>query len=405
MTGGLKASGLSKWFGRGVPPAATNNPAGGIWALADVNFTIQPGESVGLVGPNGAGKTTLLRLAAGVLTPTRGTIALSGRVSSVLELTAPFSAVLSGAENLRLALLLRGIPEDRMEIAWNEAASFSGLGDRLGKPLATYSQGMILRLGFAAATVETGDILLLDEVLLVGDEEFQIKCNRKIASILDRGTSVIFASHDLYRVEHMCRRTLWLESGRLMADGPSGEVIDTYQRSAGDRRQVAMGIWGLSGQWVNYQPQHIPVQIRNFRLFGRDRVQARQFQTGGWFGFELDSVADGTVADYDLFFYVHREDGIMISQFAYPVRGAAGRTMHVEGCIDSLPLVTGNFGLNVAVIPEGLLVGYHDPMQNRRVFAVNNSKGDRAHRSGVVTLPVIWNPFQRGGSQPGEPQP
>lgn len=397
MRAALKAEGLSKWFGRGRLPTGPSSASNGTWALSEVSFNLPAGESLGLVGPNGAGKTTLLRLAAGVLSPSTGKIATGGRVTSVLELTAPFSAVLSGRENLKLALLLQGVPGDRLEQVQEDAAAFSGLGEKLDRPLSTYSQGMVLRLGFSAATAYVGELLLLDEVLLVGDEEFQIRCNRRILEVMERGASVVFASHDLYRVEHLCRRTLWLDHGRIRADGPSAGVIDAYQRSAGDRRDLPELAFGATSGWVHHSAAELPVKIHGLRLLDGRGVESREFATGGPLGIELEILSEGRVPELDLFFYLYRNDGLMISQSRCPVRSGSPGRWNVTGWCPALPFTTGEYSLNVAVIPKGLVVGFFNHETCRRIFSVNNSEGSPDHRAGVVTVPFEWNVVPAGG--------
>ncbi len=397
----LTARGLAKWFGRGRPPENPQIAGNGTWALAGIDLELGAGVSLGLVGPNGAGKTTLLRLIAGVLAPTTGTLETHGRITSVLELAAPFASVLSGEDNLKLALLLQGASEDRLDPLFHAAAEFSGLRDRLKKPLATYSQGMILRLGFSAATADVGDLLLLDEVLLVGDEEFQLKCNRRILEAMEKGTSVIFASHDLYRVENMCRRTVWLESGEVESDGASAGVIDAYQRSAGDRRDLPVTGFGPSSAWVDHKVTQQPVHLRNFRLLGPDGLETRRFQTGDPFGFELDVVADGAIPDVNLFLYFYRNDGLLVSQTPVEIRAHGAAICHVRGRCEGLPFTTGDYSLNVAIIPVGLVVGYYDHETCRRIFTVDNTRGNPHHRAGLVTFPIALETTPGGASGSG----
>ncbi len=397
MTTRLEARGLCKWFGRGRPPESPAGAGGpGTWALAGVDLKLGAGRCLGLVGPNGAGKTTLLRLAAGVLTPTRGTIGTGGRVTSVLELTAPFSPVLSGRENLELALLLQAVADP--ETACRRAAEFSGLGDRLDRPLATYSQGMILRLGFSAATVEVGDLLLLDEVLLVGDEEFQVQCNRRIRELIDGGTSVVFASHDLFRIERLCETALWLDHGRVVESGPSAAVVEAYQRSVGDGRHVSFGHPAQElAAWANNRPATAPAEVENFRLFDSAGAGCRRYATGDELGFSFELVSPGPVPGLELFVYLYRNDGLMISQTGIPVSGGAGR-VRVSGRIPRLPVVSGEYSLNIAILPRGLVVAFYNHETSRRIFVVDNSRGDIAHRRGVVSVAMEWTVGAAAGS-------
>jgi len=385
----LKTDQLGKWFGRARPPRAFE-PGEGIWALSGVSFEVPGGEALGLVGPNGAGKTTLLRLAAGILYPNSGSLQIHGRATSVLELTAPFSPVLTGAENLRLALQLQGAPSGDLDRLHGEAAAFSGLGGKLGEPLSSYSQGMILRLGFSAATAFVGDLLLLDELLLVGDEEFQVKCNRRVLSLLERGTTVIFASHDLYRIEMLCRRTIWLDQGKIRDDGPSAGVLDAYKRSAGDARELPAHAFGATSGWIHHTSAAMPVRIAGFRILGPDGLEARSFSTGSRFGFEVSLEGDVPLPSMLVSFYVYRSDGLLVSQFGHAFDAPdGGRTRAlIKGECPELPLTTGEYSLNIALIPKGLVVGYFDYETGRRFFSIDNSRSGFELRAGVFRLPV-----------------
>ena len=199
----------------------------GFYALRDVSFRIDHGERVAVVGPNGAGKSTLLSLVTGLAPPDEGVVTVNGRLAPLLELGSGFHLDLTGAENLRLNAALLGLSRRRIEDVFHEIVEFSELGDFISQPLRTYSSGMVMRLAFSIAVQSDPDIVLIDEVLAVGDAAFQTKCINKLASFRDAGKTLLLVSHSSL-VKDLCDRALWLDHGRLMMDGKVGEVLDAY---------------------------------------------------------------------------------------------------------------------------------------------------------------------------------
>jgi len=200
-----------------------------LWALRDVSFTIRPGETVGVVGHNGSGKSTLLGLLARVSRPTSGAVETRGRVAPLLELGAGFHEDLTGLENIQLHGSILGLSNKRMRELTPEIVAFSELGEFIDTPLRTYSDGMIMRLGFSIAVHSDPDILLIDEVLAVGDEAFQRKCYARIERFQSAGKTILFVSHDLEAVEEVATRAIWLEAGHVRMDGPAREVVEAYR--------------------------------------------------------------------------------------------------------------------------------------------------------------------------------
>ncbi len=198
------------------------------WALRDVNFSIYAGEAVGLIGENGSGKSTSLKLISRILEPTDGSVSVKGKISALLELGTGFHPELTGRENVFLNGSLLGLSRKEMANRYDAILDFSELGEFIDTPLKHYSSGMVMRLGFAVAINVDPDILLTDEVLAVGDEAFQRKCLDHIAALRRRGVTIIFVSHALEAVRVLCKRVIWLDHGRVIADGAAGEVIDRY---------------------------------------------------------------------------------------------------------------------------------------------------------------------------------
>jgi len=198
------------------------------YALREVSFEVAPGEALGIIGRNGSGKSTLLQMLAGTLQPSYGTVAVRGRVSAILELGTGFNAELTGRENVRLTATVQGVVGAAQAELIARVAEFAGIGGFFDQPVKNYSSGMFVRLAFAAAIAVEPDILILDEALAVGDTLFQSRCYRKMQELRQRGTTILFVSHDIFTVQSFCNRTLLLDRGRLVAAGPSRQVVQRY---------------------------------------------------------------------------------------------------------------------------------------------------------------------------------
>jgi ABC-2 type transport system ATP-binding protein len=198
-------------------------------ALQDVNLQIRKGEIFGIIGKNGAGKSTLLKVISRVLIPTQGRVWIKGKVSPLLELGAGFHPELTGRENVFLNGTILGHPHREIEAHMDEIIEFSELGEFIDAPLRTYSSGMYARLGFATSTTWEPDILILDEVLSVGDEAFQRKCQTRMKGYRDGNTTSLLVSHSMDTVLSLCERAAWLDHGTVRAVGPSSEVIAEYR--------------------------------------------------------------------------------------------------------------------------------------------------------------------------------
>ena len=201
------------------------------WALRGVDLEIRLGEVFGVVGRNGAGKSTLLKVISRVLRPTRGRVIVHGRVAPMLELGAGFHQDLTGRENVFLNASILGYPRKAVERHFDEIAEFASLSRFIEAPIRSYSSGMLARLGFSVATLFRPDVLLLDEVLAVGDLGFQRKCLDRISEFRRQGTTIILVSHNLETIARYCTRTAWLANGEVAALGPTAEVLTRYQAS------------------------------------------------------------------------------------------------------------------------------------------------------------------------------
>lgn len=200
------------------------------WALKDVSFTVNKGERLGILGLNGAGKSTLLKIIAGVYKPTEGSVTHNGVIAPMLELGAGFDPQYTGAENIFLYGSVLGYSKNYLKERFDEIVAFSELEKFINVPLKNYSSGMRARLGFAIATIADPDILILDEVLSVGDAKFRKKSETKIMEMFDRGVTVLFVSHSLEQVQRLCNKAIILEHGRLIANGDVDDVAEIYKK-------------------------------------------------------------------------------------------------------------------------------------------------------------------------------
>lgn len=199
------------------------------WALQDISFEVKKGEVLGIIGHNGAGKSTLLKVISGILKPTSGGVQVNGTVVPMLELGSGFDFDLTGRENVFLNGAILGYPEQFLKEKYGEIVEFSELGQFIDVPLRNYSSGMVMRLAFSIATVVQPDILIVDEILAVGDADFQEKSKRRMLELMGGGTTVLFVSHSLGQIQEMCDRVLWLEKGRLKLAGKTETVCAMYQ--------------------------------------------------------------------------------------------------------------------------------------------------------------------------------
>lgn len=214
-------------------PALFRGGKGGkfIWAIKDVNLEVKKGETLGIVGRNGSGKSTLLKLIAGVTSPTKGKIIVNGKVSPLIELGAGFHPELTGRENIYLNGSILGLSKKEINKKFKSVVDFAELWEFIETPVKYYSSGMYTRLGFSVAISVEPEILLIDEILAVGDMAFQKKCMEKMREFKKRGTTIVFVTHSLGQVQEFCQRAIWLEKGAIKEEGKPEKVIAAYQES------------------------------------------------------------------------------------------------------------------------------------------------------------------------------
>ena len=337
------------------------------WALRGVNFVVRRGETLGIIGANGAGKSTLLALLAGTTAPTEGRVTTRGAISSLLELGAGFHPDLTGRENVFLAGAIMGLSRRQMRARLDAVVSFAGIEPFLDQPVRHYSSGMYVRLGFAVAVEVDPDILLIDEVLAVGDADFQRKCLARMKEFKDSGKTMLIISHDLPTIGSISDRILLLEEGRVRGLGDPGEVVETYRSLS--RRKTAEG---RAREWGTGEVRITGVELRDetgavserFRLDGaleaRIAWRAAQRIENPVFGFAI-SDADGRV--------IHGSN-TQIAGFALAGLEGEGRL-----ClrIEPLTLAAGTYLLSFSVHSADHRRNYHR-LDNRFAIAVESDK-------------------------------
>ena len=230
-----RRTGLKERFIRGRAPKAHE-----FWALRDASFEIERGTTFGLIGQNGSGKSTTLKVLAGIYRPTSGSVEVNGRVSALLELGAGFHGELTGRENIRLNGAILGLSRRQIDAAMDQIIDFAGLGEFIDSPVKIYSSGMYVRLGFAIAVSLDPEILMVDEIIAVGDEEFQRKCFDYLVDLRKRGSTIVLVSHSLGLVRDLCDQAAWLDHGRIRDLGPAYRVVNDYVADVNAREVQAV---------------------------------------------------------------------------------------------------------------------------------------------------------------------
>jgi ABC-type polysaccharide/polyol phosphate transport system ATPase subunit len=362
---------------------ARSGPRQTLWALRDVTLRVAAGESVGLIGHNGAGKTTLLRLLAGITRPTRGRVQTFGRVASLINLGAGFHQELTGRENIYLNGVILGLTRREVHARFDQIVDFADLGTYIDTPLKRYSSGMFARLGFAVAAFVDPDVMLVDEVLSVGDVAFQDRSIRKMLAFRDSGKAIVFVSHNLSAVEMMCQRTVWVDHGMVRMEGPTADVVRAYldtvdealiaetpqpasdeawPSSAGPRTgDGSAKLRGATGHVSsrgypsasNSDDRGPPLAIRDIRLSDATGRRCSDFSFGDPLHVRLRCVALRNVADVRCTLTVRGDYGPLFSAQS-DVFPAWGPGAHELDCIfEELPLLPSLYRLVVELAHTG----------------------------------------------------
>jgi ABC-type polysaccharide/polyol phosphate transport system ATPase subunit len=380
------------WVGRlrsGAP--ATDADANALWALDQVSFSLGPGESLALVGPNGAGKTTLLKLLANITRPTHGRVTVGGRLSALIELGAGFHPDLTGRDNAFLNGAILGIGRNELQRRFDEIVEFSGLERFIDTPVKRYSSGMIVRLGFAVAACVDPEVLLVDEVLAVGDAEFSQKCLARIRHLIERGTTMVFVSHNLYLVNAVCRRGLYLRGGRVQLSGPVADVIDAYERDLHRERASRLGRSDTPAAAAGS-----PIDITGVDVVGPDgTVNPDVLLTGAPATVRIQYLAFADVGRVQLSAFVRRADGLVCCMVRSSLDGFDLRIRKGPGTVSlrftTLQLVTGAYFAEAHFLNESDSLGLTGGGHQSSWFSVSGTGLTYEDDHGVFQPVVDWS--------------
>lgn len=382
------------------------------WALRNISFRVEPGQSLGLVGHNGAGKSTMLKLMTRILEPTSGTVRMQGRVAALLELGSGFHPDLSGRENVFLNGSLMGFSRRQMQEKLDEIIDFAEIGDFIDMEVKHYSSGMYTRLAFAVATAVDPEILITDEVLAVGDETFQRKCMERIYQFREQGKTIIFVSHALETVRLLCDVGIWLDHGRALAVGPASEVIDSYladvnKREGEARRKAAEKAAEKAGEQVveiksgeeAEEPKGDPrrrgsleAEITKVEFLDTDGLTRQVYPALEPVTIRMHYVAHKPLRRPVFGIGIYHENGFWLTgpntrfdDFDIPEIAGKG---YVDFVIPQLTLLSGRYQVSAVLYDEAILHPYDS--QDRMHEFIVRSDGLR-ERYGVISLGGHWN--------------
>ncbi len=359
------------------------------WALRNVSFTVAQGETVGLIGPNGAGKSTALKLMTRIIEPTAGKVEVNGRVGALLELGAGFHADLTGRENIFLNGSILGLSRTRIQQKLDEIIAFAELERFIDVPVKHYSSGMYVRLGFSVAVHTEPEVLLIDEVLAVGDQNFQHKCLERILAMREQGITICFVSHGLESVRRLCSHAIWLDDGTVQAAGSVDDTISAYLRHAAAEEEETRKGTTTSEDKRRWGTRDVEITGVSF-LDGAGK-ERHVFQVGEPWAVRLCYRASRRIENPVFGLAVFRNDGLHVcgpnTQFAgldIPVVEGEGDILYR---VDNLPLMDGTYFVSVAAHNRASTVTYdfHDRLYTFRVRQV-----EKGERYGLVSFGGEW---------------
>ncbi|MBI4446803.1 MAG: ABC transporter ATP-binding protein [Acidobacteria bacterium] len=363
-----------------------------VWALKDINFEVENGETFGVIGPNGAGKSTLLKILTGTAYPSSGTVDIQARVSGLLELGAGFHPEFTGRENIYFNGALMGFNREEIRAREEAIIAFSELQEFIDRPVKTYSSGMYVRLGFSVATGFDPQILIVDEVLAVGDQSFQKKCTDLILSFKQNGRTIVFCSHNLYQVRTLCDRAIWLDRGILQSLGDAAEVVDRYTDSIREEgRQTSKDFRGpYSPAGINPAARDV-CWIEKVQLATADGRPCDSFRTGDTFQLDVWArFSEHFPGTPGIGVSIVRNDGVVVYTSTNTIDGSkllsvGENRYHGRIVYPHAPLLPGRYYFNVVTTDQHCLQAY-DIVQQAEPFTISYSGTD----FGIVQLNHFW---------------
>jgi lipopolysaccharide transport system ATP-binding protein len=385
-----------------------------IWALRNVSFSIEPGEVVGIIGRNGAGKSTLLKILSKITYPTSGSVTVSGRVAAMLEVGTGFHPELTGLENIYLNGSILGMKKKEVDQKLGAIIEFSGVEKFINTPIKRYSSGMRLRLGFAVAAHLDSEILIVDEVLAVGDAAFQKKCLAVMGDLRSRARTVLFVSHNLAAVENLCKRCIWIDHGQVRLDGEPRKVIKAYMdATSGDSASDA------DLESTEQRRGNGKLRFRRVEFLSPEMVKERSIRAGDPVVIRFHLHANETIAYPSIGFRLYTDMGTLVTETStwhhgidIPVISAGDG--YLDLAIDCLNLMPGRYPLSLWATDDGGTTVY-DNIEAAVTLEVElgniyKSGKELDGRCGLVFFPQEWNlegirTNQSNDSSRCEPQP
>ena len=373
------------------------------WALRDASFEIAAGETVGVIGPNGAGKSTILKLISRIIEPTSGQIQVNGRVGALLELGAGFHPDLTGRENIYLNGSIMGLSQAQIRQRLDEIIAFAELERFIDVPVRHYSSGMYVRLGFSVAVHTDPEILLVDEVLAVGDQNFQHKCLERIMSMQQQGVTICYVSHDLTTVQKLCTHAVWLQDGMVQAAGNADDTVYSYLRYMASQENARMSAeQALSVASVPQSQSRWgtgEAQITSVCFLDEDGREKNVFHSGETWVVRMHYRCTRRIDTPTFGLAIHRMDGVHVCGPNTELSGVSIPFIEGEGDISyhvtSLPLLEGTYWVSVAVHNQAdtAMYDYHDRLHTFRVRQV-----EQGEKYGLVSIRGQWQ--WNGSPQP-----
>lgn len=374
-------------LGLGSQPGLLRNDE--FWAVDDISFDVERGQTLGLIGANGSGKTTLLKMLNGIFWPDRGKISVRGRVGALIAVGAGFHPLLTGRENIYVNGAILGIGRKAISKQFDAIVEFSGIKDSLDTPVKYYSSGMFVRLGFAVAIHCEPEILLIDEVLAVGDIDFRAKCTRKLKELSNQGVTKIFVSHDLNSVLVICDKTIHLSRGKIRLYGPTREVVSHYKVEALRESNNEF----IESHQIRYGTRQ--VEIKKVAFLDKDGKACELFRRGEFFRVRISFEAKGRVERPNFSIGFYTQDGVLISKPITRDHGVVVESIEKEGeasySIPALPFNVGKYFVSVGCWDSLSRVAY-DHHEQLYDFMVEEGAidGKIQERFGLVTIPGQW---------------
>jgi lipopolysaccharide transport system ATP-binding protein len=361
---------------------------GEFWSVQDVSFEVKRGDVVGLIGPNGAGKTTLLKMIHGILLPDKGKITVKGRVGALIAVGAGFHPLLTGRENIYINGAILGMTRKEIEENFDAIVDFADIGDFLDAPVKHYSSGMFVKLGFSIAVHCEPDILLIDEILAVGDTAFQSKCYARLAEIMKRGVAIVMVSHSMDAIRHMCKRAVFLWKGRVREIGDADPVTLNYLKIVQEAEMEKIAAKSATAETKTPAPGNKKGRISSVAFIGSGNGETKQFETG-----EVLNIRIGYTVSEEIpnpVFAVHfHSNRILYASFISNHEDHLPRVLSGNGeAVLSLPtlhLPAGVYTVGV-VLSEGVEFNHIDWHDQTYFIQINKREG----HLGLLALPRKW---------------